>query len=193
MLNNFNNSLQVEADFAYFNVHEFSYDRDFPFYSSRFATALLLQAILEVDHGYVLAERIIRWLLEGEPYCWNTTQTNFWILCAMDQYLAQVEKTTARKAEISLLGEKTSKEFLNTRDTLQVSQKLAGRKETVEATITADQPVYVTSELTYQLARAGKKNRGIDIRRLVYDENGRPVENLKRGKVLPGGISHQNG
>ncbi len=37
--------------------------------------------------------------------------------------------------------------------------------------------------MTYQLARAGKKSRGIDIRRLVYDENGRPVESLKRGKV----------
>ena len=183
MLNEFNNSLQVEADFAYFDVREFSYNRDFPFYSSRFATALLLQAILEVEHGYVLAERIISWLLEGEPYCWNTTQTNFWILCAMDEYLAQGGKITARKAEINLLGEKTAKEFLNSRDTLRVSQKLAGRKEAVEATITADQPVYVTSELSYQLARAGKKSRGINIQRLVYDENGRAVENLGRGKV----------
>jgi uncharacterized protein YfaS (alpha-2-macroglobulin family) len=183
MLKEFNNGLQIEADFAYFDVREFSYNRDFPFYSSRFATALLLQAILEVEHGYVLAEKIINWLLEGDPYCWNTTQTNFWILCAMDEYLAQVEKTTARKAEINLLGEKTAKDFLNSRDTLRVSQKLEGRKEIVDVTITADQPVYVTSELSYQLARAGKKSRGIDIQRLVYDENGRTVEDLKRGKI----------
>lgn len=183
MLAEFNNSLQIEADFAYFDVREFSYNRDFPFYSSRFATALLLQAILEVEHGYVLAEKIINWLLEGDPYCWNTTQTNFWILCAMDEYLAQVEKNTARRVEIVLLGEKTAKEFANNRDTLRVSQKLEGRKEIVDVTITADQPVYVTSELTYQLARAGKKSRGIDIQRLVYDENGRTVEDLKRGKI----------
>jgi uncharacterized protein YfaS (alpha-2-macroglobulin family) len=183
MLAEFNNSLQIEADFAYFDVHEFSYDRDFPFYSSRFATALLLQAILEVEHGYVLAEKIIHWLLEGEPYCWNTTQTNFWILCAMDEYLTQVEKKTARKAEIILAGEKTTKEFANSQDVLRVSKKLEDRKEPIEATITADQPVYVTSELTYQLARAGKKSRGIDIRRLVYDEKGRAVENFKRGQI----------
>ncbi len=183
MLNEFNNSLQVEADFAYFDVREFSYDRDFPFYSSRFATALLLQAVLEVEHGHVLADKIINWLLEGEPYCWNTTQTNFWILCAMDEYLAQVEKTMARKAEIVLLGEKTAREFANFRDTLKVSKKLEGRKEPVEATITADQPVYVTSELTYQLARAGKKSRGIDVRRVVYDEKGQAVEQFRRGQT----------
>jgi len=183
MLAEFNNSLQIEADFAYFDVREFSYNRDFPFYSSRFVTALLLQAILEVEHGYVLAEKIINWLLEGEPYCWNTTQTNFWILCAMDEYLTQVEKTTARKAEITMLGEKTAKEFLNSRDTLQVSKKLAGRKDVLEVSVNADQPVYVTSELTYQLARAKKKSRGIDIQRLIYDEKGQTVENFKRGQI----------
>ncbi len=183
MLAEFNSSLQVEADFAYFDAGEFAYHRDFPFYSSRFATALLLQAVLEVDGGHVLAERIIRWLLEAEPYCWNTTQTNFWVLCAMDQYLAKVEKTTARKAEIVLLGEKAAKEFTNYQDMLSVSKKLEGRKEPVEASVTADQPVYVTSELTYQLARAGKKSRGIDIQRLVYNEKGQAVDRFKRGQI----------
>lgn len=183
MLAEFNSSLQVEADFAYFDAGEFAYHRDFPFYSSRFATALLLQAVLEVEAGHVLAERIIRWLLEGEPYCWNTTQTNFWILGAMDQYLAKVEKTTARKAEIVLLGEKATKEFASSRESLQVSKKLAGRKEIVEVSVKADQPVYVTSELTYQLARAKKKSRGIDIQRLIYDEKGQTVENFKRGQI----------
>ena len=183
MLAEFNSSLQVEADFAYFDAGEFAYHRDFPFYSSRYATALLLQAVLEVEGGHVLAERIIRWLLEAEPYCWNTTQTNFWVLCAMDQYLAKVEKTTARKAEIVLLGEKATKEFTNYQDMLNISKKIEGRKEPVEAMITADQPLYVTSELTYQLARAKKKSRGIDIQRLVYNEMGQAVDQFKRGQV----------
>lgn len=183
MLNEFNNSLQVEADFAYFDAGEFAYHRDFPFYSSRFATALLLQAVLEVDGGHVLAERIIRWLLEGEPYCWNTTQINFWILCAMDEYLEQVEKTTASRAEVVMLGEKAAKIFTNSRDMLLVSKKLGERKETVEMVVSADQPVYVTSELTYQLARAKKKSRGIDIQRLIYDEKGQAVDSCKRGQV----------
>ncbi|MFH2107936.1 MAG: Ig-like domain-containing protein [Chrysiogenia bacterium] len=183
MLAEFNSSLQVEADFAYFDAGEFAYHRDFPFYSSRFATALLLQAVLEVEAGHVLAERIIRWLLEAEPYCWNTTQTNFWVMCAMDQYLAKVEKTTARKAEIVFLGEKTAKEFTDYQDMLSVSKKLSGRKEMVEVSVKADQSVYVTSELTYQLARAKKKSRGIDIQRLVYNETGQAVDQFKRGQV----------
>jgi len=183
MLNEFNNSLQVEADFAYFDVREFSYNRDFPFYSSRFATALLLQAVLEVEHEYVLADKIIHWLLEGEPHCWNTTQTNFWVLCVMDEYLKQVEKKTASRAEVVMLGEKAAKAFANSRDVLLVSKKLGEGKETVEVKISADQPVYVTSELTYQLARAGKKSRGIDVRRGIYDDKGQVAENFKRGQI----------
>ncbi len=183
MLAEFNNSLQVEADFAYFDAGEFTYHRDFPFYSSRFATALLLQAVLEVEHGHVLAERIINWLLEAEPYCWNTTQNNFWILCAMDEYLRQIEKTTARRAEIVLLGEKTAKEFANSRDFLQVQKKLEGKKEPLEVTIQADQPVYVTSELSWKLAKAGKKSRGIDIQRIVYNEKGEKTETFQSGQV----------
>jgi len=183
MVNEFNNSLQVEADFAYFEAGEFQYQRDYPFYSSRFATALLLQAVLEVEGGHVLAERIITWLLEGEPYSWNTTQTNFWILSAMDEYLERVEKKTASRAEVLLLGEKSEKIFANSRDTLLVGRKIGAGGPAVEVAVNADQPVYVTSELTYQLARAGKKSRGIDVRRLVYDKDGRTVENLKRGEI----------
>lgn len=183
MLDEFNNSLQVEADFAYFDAGEFTYHRDFPFYSSRFATALLLQAVLEVEKGHVLAERIVNWLLEAEPHCWNTTQTNFWVLCAMDEYLEQVEKTTARRAEIDLLGEKTSREFADSRDVLQVQKKIVAPSKQIEVRVTADQPVYVTSELTWKLAKAGRKNRGIDIQRNVYNEKGETVDGFQRGQV----------
>ncbi len=183
MLSEFNNSLQVEADFAYFDAGEFTYHRDFPFYSSRFATALLLQAVLEVEKGHVLAERILNWLLEAEPYCWNTTQTNFWVLSAMDEYLKQVEKTTAKRAEIGLLGEKAAKEFADSRDALVVQRKLEDRKERIEVSVQADQPVYVTSELTWKLSRAGKKSRGIDVRRNVYNEKGEAVASFQRGQV----------
>ncbi|HSQ34949.1 MAG TPA: carboxypeptidase regulatory-like domain-containing protein, partial [Candidatus Binatia bacterium] len=183
MLNEFNNSQQVEADFAYFDAGEFTYHRDFPFYSSRFATALLLQAVLEVEHGHVLAERIINWLLEAEPHCWNTTQTNFWILCAMDEYLKQVEKTTARGAEITLLGDKRAKAFVNSQDTLQIQKKIEDKSKPIEVTVKADQPVYVTSELTWKLAKAGKKSRGIDIQRNVYNEKGEAVNDFQRGQV----------
>ncbi|MCX6555372.1 MAG: hypothetical protein NTZ12_10255 [Candidatus Aminicenantes bacterium] len=183
MLNEFNNSLQVEADFAYFDAGEFIYNRDYPFYSSRFATAMLLQAVLEVEGDHMLAARIINWLLESKLNCWNTTQTNFWILSAMDAYLEKVEKTTARKAEIVLLGEKVAKEFANVRDTLQVQKKIEGKEEPVEVLVNADQPVYVTSELTWKLARAGKKNLGIDIERNVYNEKGLAIDKFQRGEV----------
>lgn len=183
MLDEFNNSLQVEADFAYFDAGEFAYHRDFPFYSSRFATAMLLQGVLEVEKGHVLAERILNWLLEAEPYCWNTTQTNFWILSAMDEYLKRVEKATAKRAEIGLLGERAAKEFANHRDALVVRKDLGDRKAQIEVLVQADQPVYVTSELTWKLSRAGKKSRGIDVRRNIYNEKGEAVASFQRGQV----------
>jgi uncharacterized protein YfaS (alpha-2-macroglobulin family) len=183
MLSEFNNSLQVEADFAYFDAGEFAYHREYPFYSSRFATAMILQAVLEVEHGHVLAERVINWLLEAEPHCWNTTQTNFWILCTMDEYLRQVEKKTARRAEIAMLGENTAKEFASSRDELIVQKNLDGRQERIEVTVQADQPIYVTSELTWKLGRAGKKSRGIDIQRNVYNEKGEGAGTFQRGRV----------
>jgi len=183
MLSEFNSSLQVEADFAYFDAGEFRYHRDYPFYSSRFVTALLLQAVLEVERGHVLAERIVNWLLEAEPHDWNTTQPNFWILSAMDEYLKQVEKTTARRAEIGLLGEKAAKEFAGSRDALVVQKKLGGRKEPFEVLVRADEPVYVSSELTWKLASAGSKSRGIEIRRNVYDEKGQAVDGFQLGHV----------
>ncbi|MCP4148982.1 MAG: hypothetical protein GY757_14640, partial [bacterium] len=55
MYQEFLNGVQVEADFAYFEKEKFEYQRDWPFYSSRFVTALMLQAILEVEGGSDLA------------------------------------------------------------------------------------------------------------------------------------------
>ncbi|MCP4152396.1 MAG: hypothetical protein GY757_31955, partial [bacterium] len=48
MLPEFMNRLRVETDYAYFDGGVYTYKRDWPFYSARYATALIFQAILEV-------------------------------------------------------------------------------------------------------------------------------------------------
>ena len=183
LLAEFNNSLQIEADFAYFDANEPGYDRDLPFRSSRYLTALLLQAVLEARGTHPLAARIMNWLMECDPSQWHTTQTNFWILYAMNEFARKVEKGGATRAEVDLLGDKTARPFGTIRDDIRVEKEIGGRKEPFAVEVRADQPVYVTTELAYRLRSAEPKNRGIEIARNVYDESGRTAAAFERGKI----------
>ena len=183
LLAEFNNILQVEADFAYFDANEPGYDRDLPFRSSRYLTALLLQTVLEAQGTHALAARIMNWLMECDPSQWRTTQTNFWILYAMNEFARKVEKGGATRAEIVVLGDRIGRPFRTAQDDIRVDKEIGGRKEPFAVEVKADQPVYVTTELAYQLRNAGPKNRGIEVVRNVYEENGRPATTFERGKI----------
>jgi uncharacterized protein YfaS (alpha-2-macroglobulin family) len=183
MLLEFNNGLQVEADFAYFDVKEFTNDREFPFYSSRFVTALLFQAILEVEGDHLLAPRIINWLLDVPSYCWYTTQVNFWILYALDEYVRQIEKQGVGSATVKILDDQTEKQFDSARDILKVEKNLEEQKQVFNVEVTADKRVYLTTEMVYKSKCTHSKTRGIKVTRNVYDETGKPA-----GKFVKGGI-----
>jgi uncharacterized protein YfaS (alpha-2-macroglobulin family) len=182
LLEEFNNSLQVEADFAYFDAPG-PYFSDMPFYSSRYATALLLQAILEVKGEYFLAPRIMNWLLEAKPYSWNTTHTNFWVLYAMNEYVRQVEKTGTKFAEIQILREYHKKRFENDQDLFKLEKDLNSQKEPFDLQVQSDSMVYLTTELTYKLKNAPSKSRGITVSRNVYNKKGKLVKTLIKGDI----------
>jgi uncharacterized protein YfaS (alpha-2-macroglobulin family) len=183
MLSEFNNGLQVEADFAYFDVKEFTYDREFPFYSSRFVTALLLQAILEVEGDHLLAPRIINWLLEVPSYYWHTTQVNFWILYALDEYVRQVEKKGVINAAVKVLNDHAEKQFHSARDVLKVEKNLEEQKEVFDVQVTADHRVYLTTEVVHKSKGARGKTRGIKVIRNVYDETGKAAKKFVKGGI----------
>jgi uncharacterized protein YfaS (alpha-2-macroglobulin family) len=183
LLAEFQNSLQVESDFAYFDLRELSYDRDMPFASSRFATAMLLQAVLEGEGPYALAPRIVNWLLRASPWEWNTTQTNFWILYALNAYARAMEKETASRAEVILLDDRAEKAFSGAGDDLRMEKDISGRTAEFTAGVKADRRVYLTSELRYAVPDAAEKSRGIRVERRVYDEEGREAARFIKGKV----------
>ncbi|MCP4150664.1 MAG: hypothetical protein GY757_23155, partial [bacterium] len=200
MVAEFRNSLNIEADFAYFDAGDYSYSRHWPFYSNRFATALLLQAILEVEGAFEEAPRVIRWLLEVPTYMWETTQTNFWILSAMKQYSLTVEKKTAGKAEIAIAGETIAKAFTSKKENWEVEKKLEKEAKPFNVDVKADGNVYLTMELEYPVDGTRAATRGIKVQRNVYNKKGKRVEEFIKGatyqvellvdfdKMLPYGV-----
>jgi uncharacterized protein YfaS (alpha-2-macroglobulin family) len=183
LLSEFNNSLMVEADFAYFDAGDYKYDADLPFYSSRFLTALLLQTILEVNGSHPHAARIMNWLMEAESNQWFTTQTNLWILLAMNEYFNRIEGGVAKKVELTLSGDKKVKEFSSSNDILQVEKKLIRKQGTLGFQVTADSQVYLTTEMAYKVKNATAKSRGIVVERNVYDEMGKVTKTFEQGKI----------
>ena len=179
----FANGLQVEADFAYFDAKEFAYDRDLPFYSSRYGTALLLQALLEWQDDFVLAPRVMNWLLEAPPYAWHTTQTNFWILYAASEYVKKIEKGGATQARAELLGQVEEKKFAGPRDTWKIEKDISAQKDDFDVKVSGDQMIYLTSELKYKLRLPGAESRGITVARNVYGEDGKPAASFKKGET----------
>jgi len=183
MAREFANGLQVEADFAYFDAKEFAYDRDLPFYSSRYGTALLLQALLEWQDDFVLAPRVMNWLLEAPPYAWHTTQTNFWILYAASEYVKKIERGGATQARAELLGKVEEKKFAGPRDTWKIEKDISTQKDDFDVKVSGDQMVYLTSELNYKLRLPGAESRGIKVARNVYGEDGKPAAAFKKGET----------
>lgn len=183
LLSEFNNSLQVEADFCYFDAGEFEYNMDLPFYSSRYVTALILQAILEVEGDFLYAPKIMNWLLECPVYYWDTTQTNFWILYTMSEYFRKVEKGGAEEAELKVLDERVVKKFKTLRDELKLDKNIEKEKQEFDLGVSSDKLVYLTTELNYKIRNAPKKSRGIEVKRNVYDETGKIATEFDKGKV----------
>lgn len=183
MLTEFNDLIRVEGDIAYFTVGDYRYDREFPFYGSRFASALILQAVLEVEGRHEHAMRIINGLLQAPPYMWETTQTNFWVLYAMDQYARQVEKGGPFDATVDIRGQRWHKTFTDSRDVFTVKKTLGKSKTPVNIALTSQQDLFLTTTLESTFDKAGPKSRGITVQRKVYDKTGKIAQRFVKGDI----------
>lgn len=182
MIGEINNHLQIEADFAYFQ-HGGQYYRSIPFYSSRYATALLLQAILEVTGKYPMAPRIVRWLLEVKPWYWHTTQTNFWILYAIQEYVRSMEELGRKNVEIKVLDLEQKKVLENLGDKLTVEKRIPKIDKEFDVTARSDKQVYLTTRMSYKLSEAPAKSRGIKIIRNIYNKKGVMADTFRKGET----------
>ncbi|MCP4154523.1 MAG: hypothetical protein GY757_42765 [bacterium] len=182
MLGEFRQTLRVDGSFAYFAVGNSTYSRDWAFYSSRYATAFVTQAILEVEGTLEEAPRIMNWLINVPSYMWQTTQTNFWILAAMKQYSLTVEKNTAKKANITIAEQVEEKIFQSKKETWEVKKTFAKGAEPFRAEVKSDERVYLTTEMEYEVDGRQPESRGIRVRRNVYNKEGKIAEEFIKGE-----------
>ncbi len=183
MYKEFRKDLIMDAGLAYFDAGKYSYNSDWPFYSSRYATALILQAILEVEGKFEEAPRVISWLLKVPPYQWQTTQTNFWVLAAMKTYSLTLEKEPAGKAEITIAGEKVEKIFRTSTETWKTEKKTHKEEEPFNVEVKADGNVYLTTETEALLDGTQPSSRGIRVQRNVYNRAGKLTESFVKGDI----------
>lgn len=156
--------------------------RGLPFYGRRFLTALLLQAILEVEGRYRPAPAVIKWLLDVPGNSWHTTQTNFWILYALSCYQGKGE---AKYVDITVNG-KEKRIVFTTGDEFHCYEKVLDKQTTaVDLVIDAPGEVCVTTELVYQSPDPQPVERGVCVTRRLYNRDGQLVTDsqpIKKGE-----------
>ncbi|MCP4216623.1 MAG: hypothetical protein GY765_18370 [bacterium] len=183
MLGEFKERMRVDADYAHFDAGVYTYMRDWPFYSTRFVTAMIFQAILEVEGGCDEAYRIMKWLLDVPSYQWNTTQTNFWILSALKTYSRTVEKEPPGKTEMTIAGKTMVKHFRSKKESWEVEKKLETAAKPFKVEVKAKGNVYLTTELQYRGDGELPESRGIRVKRNVYNKEGKLAGEFIKGEV----------
>lgn len=169
---------------AYVEVGNASSSSHFPFYSRRFATAFLLQALLEVEGKHILVTPMIHKLFKAEPRRWNTTQETFWILYAMKEIHRRMP-ALSRDVSTSLFIDGKEHPFKLTpkKNLLEIKDRPIEIGESVHIRLEASQPVYLTTTLQYDSETGKKIERGINVSRNIYDESGQPVSRFERGRT----------
>lgn len=183
MRREFDQRLQVEADFAYFAGDERDARADMPFHSSRYVTALLLQAILEVDGSTPYTERMIQWLLETPAWEWNTTQTNFWVLYALHTHMRGQHTSGPLDLRLKLNGETLRRRLAQPGETMTLERPLAPASAPMSVEVEAERPIYLTTRLHYREKAGAARDAGIAVQRRVYAAAGKPVDEFRRGEV----------
>jgi len=190
IIREFEKGVFVEADFAYFKKPSV-YDRlEYPFYTNRYLTAVVLDAILETRGDYELADRMMRYLLEGgDGRDWDyMTQENVWIIKALNEYLKRVERGSKKEVEIKLKeGEreifKKVLGFVKPEDKFSKRIKSEARERRIEFSSKSEGRFYVFSELRVNADISRNVDNGFRVERRIYNERGEDVEELRRGEV----------
>jgi uncharacterized protein YfaS (alpha-2-macroglobulin family) len=172
--------LHVKGDEAWFEPDHTAYDRDLPFYNRRYVTAILLQAILEVEGKYRYADYVMNGLLREKSHSWRTTQNNFWILYALGQYM---RLQGGKYVEVQINNKKMRKDFTSANDVFRYETSLRKEIKEIDIEIASDKTVYAVTQLIYKTPFPVSRNHGIMVKRNIYDESGKRVEFLKKGKI----------
>ncbi len=113
----FINSIRVSPTAAYFE--EEAGDMCWIFHSNVRATAQALQALMEAEIEFPMAEQTVAWLMtQRKGGHWLNTQENFYVLYALASYFERYEQTEPKfEAQVRLAGKEVFKHAFSGRTT----------------------------------------------------------------------------
>jgi len=114
------NKIKISPTNAYFEEKE---DLPWVFHSNLRTTAMILQALIEIEEEPASAAQIVRWLTKEEQTRWMSTQDNAYFFYALDEYFRRYEAEEAEfRVEVKLAG-KTILEHFFPKRTEEISQQ----------------------------------------------------------------------
>ena len=155
-------------------------------------TALILQALLEVGSDHTSIPAVAKWLVSQRKAArWSSTQDNFFVFYALNDFYRIYEKTKADfKAEISLakktILEDTFRAATHTaKAALPLTEFKTGRDLPLRIVKTGDGTLYYGARLTYAPKyKLDPREEGFAMYKKIETIDGKPLENPKAGTLV---------
>lgn len=185
------NKIKVTAEHAHFEDEE---DESLSWiYSSNVrTTAFILQAMMEIGSDHPLLPSLARWLVEKRKAgCWHSTQENFYVFYALNDFYAKYEKVKADfKVKISLEKKLLLEEILKARSALVTASSLLtefkpGKALSLQIQKKGDGILYYGARLTYApKAKLEARDEGLAIYKKFEALDGKPLASIKAGSLV---------
>ena len=187
LITELSNALKVEAQTAHFEV-----DESLPWiYSSSIRdTGLILDAILEADPKFAVADRVTKWLVERRKPngAWGSTQENTAVLMALTRYLRATEpEKPDYTARAVMADEELLKAVFASSSDKPLNKELdleSGKKAALKFVKEGPGTLFYSVRMSYAPSEPTlPRDRGFAVFKEYFEaESGSRVEQLEAGK-----------
>ena len=191
LIQEFINKIKVTAAQAHFE-EEPDLGLSWIYSSNTRTTAIILQALLEVGEDHPLLPGAARWLVDKRKAGrWNSTQENFFVFFALNDFYRAREKTKPNfKVEVSLAKKVLLSEVFRTAtQTAKAASGLSDFKpgKTLPLKFEKQGPgiLYYGARLTYALRdKLEPRDEGFAVYKTISSLDGKPLESIKAGSLV---------
>ena len=186
------NKIKVEPTQAHFEDDE-GRGGGWIYTSNLRTTAFILQALLEVGADHPLLPDITRWLVEKrKSKGWNSTQENFYVFYALNEFYGQYEKTEPDfRVEISLENKRLLQEAFRRIRNKTVSAKTslepfpAGEAVPLRIDMDGKGTFYYETRMTYAPRyRLAPTDEGFGLSKQFFSLEGEPLDAVQAGTLV---------
>lgn len=155
-------------------------------------TAFILQSMIEIGSDNPLLSSVARWLIEKRKAgAWNSTQTNFFVFYALNDFYRRYEKIKPDfKAEISLERKKLLHEVFRERSKIISSEiSLAsfspGKLIPLKIDLEGEGTLYYETRMTYTPQyKLAPRDEGFSVAKEFLSLEEKPLESIKAGSLV---------